>query len=457
MSNNHFLNFPDGFLWGAATSAYQIEGSWDQEGKGLSIWDIFAHIPEKTFQGHHGDEAADHYQRWAEDVALMSEIGLKVYRFSTSWPRILPSGSGPANNLGLDFYDRLVDALLSRNIQPFLTLYHWDLPQALQELGGWGNRDTAYRFAEYAQVMASRLGDRVKYWITHNEPLVMAMSGYLLGEHAPGIQDPVTALQAGHHLLLSHGLAVTALRDTLPAEAQIGITLNLNPIHPASEIEEDQRTAQRANALMNGIILDPLFHGHYPDDLLDTFGPLVPMMTTEEAWLISQPLDFLGINYYSRVVVKYDPASFLGQATQVHPVGSEYSQMWEIYPSGLSELLEQVWDHYHPASVIVTENGIPVPDGVDFDGKVRDYRRIQYLRDHILQVYQAISAGVPVHGYFVWSLLDNFEWAYGYQMRFGLVYVDFETKNRIIKESGRWFAQVIQDNGLDDRLALPGC
>jgi beta-glucosidase len=456
MTNNSFLQFPPGFLWGAATSAYQIEGSWNEEGRGASIWDTFSHTPGKTYAGHHGDVAAGHYQHWKDDVGLIAELGLQTYRFSIAWPRILPLGSGAINPAGLDFYDRLVDELLAHGVQPFVTLYHWDLPQALQDTGGWVNRQTASLFAEYAHIVAARLGDRVKYWVTHNEPLVMAMSGHLLGDHAPGIQDPFTALQVGNHLLLSHGLAVEALRAGLPGEAQIGITLNLNPFYPATESREDRLAAGRAEALMNGLFLEPLFHGRMPQELYDLFGPMLPMPSAEDLNKICVPLDFLGINYYSRVVVRHDAGMMLGQASQVHPEGSEYSQMWEIYPPGLSELLLNTWNCYHPPQIFITENGIPVPDGLDFDGRVRDYRRIHYLREHIIQVHQAIQAGVLVKGYLVWSLLDNFEWAYGYQMRFGLVYVNFETLQRTIKESGRWYAGVIRANGLDPDGQAPG-
>ena len=457
MPSNHFIQFPKDFIWGAATSAYQIEGAWNADGRGLSIWDTFSHQPGKTYQGHHGDAAAGHYERWAEDVQLMSDLNLKAYRFSISWPRILPLGAGAVNPAGLDFYDRLVDFLLARDIQPFVTLFHWDLPQALQDLGGWASRDTAVRFADYTQVIADRLGDRVGYWITHNEPLVMAMYGHLTGEHAPGIQDPGTAFQVGHNLLVSHGMAVSALRSTLPAGAQVGITLNLYPFYPASNSEQDRLATQRVDAAMNGLFLEPLFLGRFPQQLMDMFGPMLPELTPADALLISEPLDFLGVNYYSRVMIKDDPTSLWGQASQVQPEGSEYSQMWEIYPTGLYDLLTRVWDQYHPQNIYITENGIPVADEPDFDGRIRDYRRIRYLRDHIYQAHRALAAGVPLHGYMVWSLMDNFEWAHGYQMRFGLAYTNFETQERTIKESGRWYAGVIRQNGLDTAEGLPGC
>lgn len=454
MASNNFIQFPSNFIWGAATSAYQIEGAWNEGGRGMSIWDTFCLQEGKINNGEHGEVAANHYQLWPEDVAIMSELGLQTYRFSISWPRIFPFGNGKINTTGLDFYDCLVDALLEKNILPFVTLYHWDLPQALQDKGGWGNRDTANHFADYARVIAERLGDRVKYWITHNEPMVTAMSGHLLGDHAPGIQDPIIALQAGYHLLLSHGLAIEALRSVLPSEAQVGITLNLNPFYPASESDKDRLAAQRGDALLNGLFLEPLFCGHFPAEVSEMIGPLLPVPQPGDFEHISNPLDFLGINYYSRIILKHDPAVILGQATQIQPEGNEYSQMWEIYPPGLYELLSQVWGKYHPSKIFITENGVPVPDGVDFDGKIRDYRRIRYLRDHLQQIHRAIKAGIPVQGYMVWSLLDNFEWAYGYQMRFGLVYVDFDNQKRTIKESGRWYSQVIQQNGFSPEAQL---
>jgi len=449
MSTTEFLRFPENFVWGTATSAYQIEGAWDEDGRGLSIWDAFCRQPGKIRDGSSGDVASDHYHRWQEDVRIMAELGLKAYRFSISWPRVIPAGTGAVNPAGLDFYDRLVDALLAHGIEPFVTLYHWDLPQALQDRGGWGHRDTARHFAEYAHVVAERLGDRVACWITHNEPFVTVILGHLLGEHAPGLQDPFVAFQAAHHLLLSHGYAVEALRAATRRPLQIGITLNLNPVHPASDSEEDRLAATRIDGLLNRLFLDPLFLGRYPEDIQALLGPLFPQPQPDDLERIATPLDFLGVNYYTRAVMRHDPEFPLVQASQVYPEGNEYSQMWEIYPPGMYELLTRVWADYRPAQIYVTENGIPVPDGLDFDGRVRDERRIRYLRDHLVQVHRAISEGIPVRGYFVWSLLDNFEWAYGYQMRFGLVYVDYATQKRTVKESGWWYAGVIQRNGID--------
>lgn len=449
MTPTRLLSFPPDFLWGTATSAYQIEGAWNEDGKGPSIWDTFCRQPGKTYQGHTGDTAVDHYHRFKDDIALMAELGLKAYRFSIAWTRIQPSGSGPANQKGLDFYKALIDELLKHGIQPVPTLFHYDLPQALQDAGGWPARETAVRFAEYAGLVGGALGDRVPCWITHNEPFVTAMAGYFSGEHAPGIQDPIQALQATHHLLLSHGLAVQALRAAVPASAQIGIALNLSPVHPASADRNDQMAAAAFDAVLNRAFLEPIFLGQYPLQLVAMLGPLFPEVSQADLAAIAQPLDFLGINYYSRAVVRHDPNFPLIQAAQVQPEGREYSMMWEIYPEGLYELLTRVWKDYHPKRLFITENGIPVPDDLDADGQVRDERRVRYLRDHLAQAHRALSEGLPVSGYLVWSFLDNFEWALGYRMRFGLTHVDFETQQRTIKQSGRWFARVIAQNGVE--------
>lgn len=438
-----FPSFPPDFIWGTATSAYQIEGAVAEDDRGVSIWDTFCHTPGKIYKGHTGDVASDHYHHWQEDIALMADLGLKAYRFSIAWPRILPEGTGRVNPAGLDFYDRLVDGLLAKGIRPFVTLYHWDLPQPLQDRGGWPNRETALAFGEYARIVAERLGDRVPYWITHNEPWVMAFLGHFLGEHAPGLQDPFAAGQSVHNLLLSHGYAVQAIRSAARIPTQVGITLNLNPVHPASESEADRAAAWRFDGAMNRLFLDPLFRRQYPEDIMALMAPLFPAVQPGDMEVIATPLDFVGVNYYSRSVVRHDPDFPIIQAAGVQPEDCECSQMWEIYAPGMYELLMRVWQDYHPAQILVTENGICVPDGVDFDGKVRDPRRIAYLRDHIAQAHRAMTDGVPLKGYLVWSFLDNFEWSYGYQMRFGLVYVDFDTQRRIVKESGRWLARQI--------------
>jgi len=447
------LCFPDQFTWGTATSAYQIEGACQEDGRGASIWDTFCHSPGKIYKGHTGDIAADHYHRWKEDIQIMSDLGLNAYRFSISWPRIFPFGKGEVNPLGLDFYDRLVDGLLIKGIQPYPTLYHWDLPQALQDEGGWDNRETAFHFAEYARAVADRIGDRIPFWITHNEPFVTAFAGHFIGEHAPGVQNMVTAYRVTHHLLLSHGLAIQAIRSHAKAQELVGITLDLSPVHPASDSDPDIQAARLFDGIKNRLFLDPVLRGEYPTDILGLIETLFPedqLIHPDDLRQISIPIDFLGINYYSREVIQYDSQSPMMELKINQPLGNEYSQMWEIYPPGLYEILMRVWRDYHPTNIYITENGIPVPDDLDADGRIRDYRRIWYLRDHLAQAHRALVEGVPLRGYFAWSLLDNFEWAYGYRMRFGLVYVDFETQRRTIKESGHWYAKVIRNNGVSD-------
>jgi beta-glucosidase len=445
------LKFPPGFVWGAITSAYQIEGAWNEDGKGPSIWDTFAHTPGRIERGETADLAVDHYHRWPEDIALMEELGLQAYCFSIAWPRVLPDGAGQPNQAGLDFYDRLVDGLVAKQITPYAMLYHWDLPQALQDRGGWGVRSTAQAFSDYAHLAARRLGDRVPFWITHNEPMVAALAGHFTGELAPGIQDPSIAALAAHHLLLSHGLATQALRAELPGSARLGLILNITPTYPATDTEEDRQAAWRYDGIANRLFLDPVFKGAYPADMVDMLGPFFPEIQPGDLETIAAPLDFIGLNYYMRAVMRHDPQVPILQAAEVYrpPSGSEYSQMWEIYPPGMYDMLTRIQADYHPAAVYITENGVCVPDGVDFDGRVRDERRIRYLRSHLAQVQKAIAAGVPLKGYFHWTLMDNFDWAFGYRMRFGLVYVDFENQKRIIKDSGRWYARVIRQNGLD--------
>jgi len=442
------LHFPENFTWGAATSAYQIEGSVNEDGRGPSIWDTFCRQPGKVWQGQHGDIAADHYHRWQEDVELMAKMGLQAYRFSISWPRILPEGTGQVNQAGLDFYDRLVDTLLEKGIEPFVTLYHWDLPQALQDKRGWTRRETAEAFAEYARVVAARLGDRVTYWVTHNEPATAILEGHFTGEHAPGKKNPMDAAWAYRYLMASHGLAVPALREAAGRPIQVGIVLDLRPTHPASASQADQEAARRYDGLLNRMFLDPVLRGSVPADIKKMFG-LLFRIKDEDLRTIAAPIDFLGINYYTRDVVRHDKSVPFVQASTIRPEGSAYSQMWEIYPEGIYEMLTRVWNEYQPAQIYITENGIPVPDVLEADGSVHDTRRVAYLRDHLAQVHRAIADGVPVRGYFAWSLLDNFEWAHGYQMRFGLVHVDYETQQRTVKDSGQWYAGVVAKNAVE--------
>ena len=441
------LRFPDGFLWGAATASYQIEGSPLADGAGASIWHRFSHTPGTTHNGDTGDVACDHYRRWQEDVALMREMGLKAYRFSISWPRVLPEGKGAVNPAGLDFYDRLVDALLEAGIEPMITLYHWDLPGALQDLGGWANREIVNWFGDYTQVMAQRLGDRVRLWATLNEPWVFTFLGYVQGYHAPGMRDLWAGLRAVHHALLAHGEAVARMRAILPEQVRVGIVLNLAPQHPATDSEEDKAAAERVHAMNNALFVEPLVKGTYPALAEQMVGFAWPKIQSGDMERIAQPIDFIGVNYYSRGIVKHAEHGYL-QAEGVGNEGAQYTDMgWEVYPDGLYEILQWVHSEAPQLSLYVTENGAAFRDELQ-DGRVADGQRLEYLRQHFTQAHRAIQDGVPLKGYFVWSLMDNFEWAYGYSKRFGIVYVDYATQRRIWKDSARWYQQVIAANAV---------
>jgi beta-glucosidase len=450
--NRPFLpSFPADFLWGAATSAYQIEGAAHEDGRADSIWDAFANMNGATYRGETAEIAVDHYHRMPEDVALMSELNLSAYRFSVSWSRILPQGTGTVNERGLDFYDRLVDALLERAISPVLTLYHWDLPLALHERGGWLTRETAYAFADYAEVVARRLGDRVRWWITINEPWCAAYLGYGRGVHAPGIADKQAAVDAAHHLLLAHGLAHPRICSHAHPQTRVGITLNLTPVSGADDRPETMQGVTHADVLHNRWFLDPLFFGHYPEKLFADLEVAPPALEGGDMALISAPLDFLGLNYYFRLLLHTrSPArtSYPLSPTYepVVPVpGASYTDMaWEIYPEGLADILQRVHQEYAPRLILITENGAAFADQWDGNNSVRDERRIEYLRDHIHVLERSCRQGIPVGGYFAWSLLDNYEWIDGYSKRFGLVYVDYPTQQRLIKESGRWYAAFVQ-------------
>lgn len=446
--NNHSLQepFPPDFLWGAATSAYQIEGAVSEDGRGPSIWDAFARQPGTIYQGETADRADDHYHRMEEDVELMASLNLRAYRFSLSWSRILPQGVGVVNKQGLDFYDRLVDLLLEKRICPMATLYHWDLPLALQERGGWRTRETAEAFADYAEVVARRLGDRVSWWITLNEPWCSAYLGYGIGTHAPGEHNLQGAVNAGHHLLVAHAKAVARLRACVRSPIQIGATLNLTPVSVADSSSAVQEGAERADVLNNRWFLDPLFHGTYPERLFQDLAVHPPVIEDTDMALISTPLDFLGVNYYSRTLIRSRRGTGTEQMyEQVVPVpGATYTEMaWEIYPQGLRDILLRVQHDYAPRLIVVAENGAAFVDQWDGRNYVSDTRRVQYLRDHIQELKDVRAEGVPLCGYFVWSLLDNYEWIDGYSKRFGLVYVDYATQRRIVKESGRWYAAFI--------------
>jgi beta-glucosidase len=451
------MRFPEGFVWGAATAAYQIEGSANEDGRGPSIWDTFAHTPGRVVDGHTGDVAADHYRRFRDDVALMKDLGLHAYRFSVSWPRIQPGGKGPANAAGLDFYERLVDELLAQGITPVLTLYHWDLPQELEDSGGWGARDTTVRFAEYAELVGARLGDRVPHWTTVNEPWCAAFLGYASGEHAPGRTDPALALKAAHHLLLAHGLGTQALRSVLPTGAQLSITLNLAAVLPAATSSAATSAVRRVDGLANRLFLDPLFVGHYPADVQQDTSRLTDwsFVVRDDMAVISTPIDLLGINYYSPTLVDVGPAAdgpspwpACENIRFVQPPGPKTAMGWAIDAQGLRNVVHRVHDQYRPIPLMITENGAAFDDELAEDG-VRDDERIAYLRDHLEVVNEAVSNGVDLRGYFVWSLLDNFEWAYGYTKRFGIVHVDYETQARVWKDSAHWYQRVIETNGLE--------
>jgi len=468
-TENDQRSFPSDFLFGVATAAYQIEGAAHEDGRTDSIWDAFARVPGAVVDGHDGEVACDHYHRYESDVAMMADLGLQTYRFSTSWSRIRPDG-GPVNQKGLDFYSRLVDSLLEKNIKPWLTLYHWDLPQALEEKGGWTNRDTAYRFAEYAADVHSALGDRVDNFTTLNEPWCSSFLSYIGGEHAPGRQDPEAGLAAGHHLLLAHGLAVRELRSLDPSLG-LGITLNLTVADPVDPTDAgDVDAARRIDGQFNRFFLDPIFRGEYPADVLDDLAGLglEKYVQPGDLDIISTPIDALGVNYYH------------GEALTAHPVERQMSTAapserpkrspfpaaegvywqlrdlpltamdWEVQPEGLTRLLRRINDEYTGDSVklYVTENGAAYNDVQEADGAVHDAERTEFLRLHLAAILDAVDDGVNVYGYFYWSLMDNFEWAWGYHKRFGIVRVDYDTQERSLKDSALEYRRIIGNRSL---------
>ena len=447
-----FRRFPDQFLWGTATAAYQIEGGWDADGKGESIWDHFTHQPYRIADGATGDVACDHYHRWREDVALLRSLGVQSYRFSASWPRILPEGRGKINQPGLDFYCRLVDALLEAGIQPNLTLYHWDLPQALQEQGGWVNRDSVRWFADYAEILFRSLGDRVRLWSTHNEPYVATFLGHASGDFAPGLASVADAYQVAHHLLLSHGLAVQAFRaGGFPGK--IGLVLSLSNFLPASPSEADAAACRRVYAEGSALFASPVFLGEYPADLMEWIGPQQPRIQPGDLEIISQPVDFLGVNYYTSNAVAFDPRGghLKASVAQVSGPGWGRTAMgWGINPPGLKDVLMDMHRTYRAPQLLITENGTAMPDTPAPDGTVADNARIAYIREHLLAAWEAIQAGAPLMGYYYWSLMDNFEWADGYGPRFGLVRTDYPTLRRIPKQSAAWYRDAIARNGLEE-------
>jgi beta-glucosidase len=441
------IEFPRDFLWGTATSAYQVEGSPLADGAGPSIWQRFTHTPHLVLDGATGDVACDHYRRYVEDVALMRSLGTNAYRFSVSWSRVMPQGRGTVNAAGLDFYERLVDALLASGIEPMVTLYHWDLPAALDDRGGWLNPDIAKWFADYASVMFRKLDGRVKLWATLNEPWVITDGGYLYGVLAPGHRSRFEAPIASHHLLRSHAEAVKAYRAE--GRHRIGIVVNLEPKYSASDDPADRAAARRADAYMNRQYLDPVFLGRYPEELAEIFGEAWPRWPAEEVAQLRQPIDFLGVNYYTRGVTRFDPGAWLLQAAPVRQDRATYTETgWEVFAPALRDTLVWVKERYGNPPTYVTENGAAFFDPPTLDGdRLADPLRVDYLRTHIRAVHAARARGVDVRGYFVWSLLDNFEWSLGYSKRFGIVHVDFATQKRTFKDSARFYAEVIASRG----------
>ncbi|MYQ45140.1 beta-glucosidase [Streptomyces sp. SID4985] len=462
------VTFPPGFLWGAATSAYQIEGAVREGGRTPSIWDTFSHTPGKTAGGETGDTAVDHYHRYPDDVALMADLGLGAYRFSVSWPRVQPTGRGPAVQIGLDFYRRLVDELLEKGIQPAVTLYHWDLPQELEDAGGWPERDTAHRFAEYAQLVGEALGDRVESWITLNEPWCSAFLGYGSGVHAPGRTDPVASLKAAHHLNLAHGLGASALRAAMPARNKIAISLNSAVVRPLSQSPADLAAARRIDDLANGVFHGPLLRGAYPDSLLKATSRLTDWSFVLDGDLraANAPLDALGLNYYSPALVSAVDGEVSGPRADghgasehspwpgaddvlFHQTPGERTEMgWTVDPTGLYDLLMRYTREAPGLPLYITENGAAYDDKPDADGRVHDPERVAYLHGHLSAVRRALADGADVRGYYLWSLMDNFEWSYGYEKRFGAVYVDYATLERTPKSSARWYAEAARTGEL---------
>ncbi|MYX01449.1 MULTISPECIES: GH1 family beta-glucosidase [unclassified Streptomyces] len=436
---------PADFTWGVATAAYQIEGAVAEDGRSPSIWDTFSHTPGKVDGGDTGDTACDHYHRVPEDIGLIKRLGADAYRFSIAWPRVVPGGDGPVNKAGLDFYDRLVDGLLEAGVTPFATLYHWDLPQVLQDRGGWTVRETSEHFAAYASHVVERLGDRVKDWATLNEPLCSAWIGHLEGRMAPGLTDLTAAVRASYHLHLGHGLAVQAIRAA-SSDARVGIVNNLSPIEPASASEADIAAARRADGHINRWWLDPILGRGHPQDMVEEYGVELPLQPGDLE-TIAAPLDWLGLNYYFRQIVTADPDGPAPRAKQVSVPGARLTHMdWEVHAEGLEQLLLRLTEEYGVGRIYVTENGSAYEDVVAADGSVHDPERVRYLEEHLAACARAVAEGAPLAGYFAWSLMDNFEWAYGYDKRFGLVHVDYATQRRTVKSSGLRYAELIREH-----------
>jgi len=437
------LRFPADFSWGTATASYQVEGAWKEDGKGESIWDRFSHTPGTIMNGDTGDVACDQYHRYKDDIALMKELGLRGYRFSISWPRIFPDGKGKVNQEGLDYYSRLVDELLANDIRPFPTLYHWDLPQALQHVGGWANRDIIGHFTKYAETCIESLGDRVKHWMVFNEPWVFTFLGYIVGIHAPGLRDRAMGMRAMHIVNLAHASAIRAMRSVGTAEA-IGTAFSMSAAYPYTESEEDRAAAERQHAFSNDWFLRPLMGGGYPRAYVDQDRALAEMdIQPGDDAAIKAPLDFIGINLYTRTIAANNPdETYLG-VRQVPGPGPKTAFGWEVWPAALYQMITRVHRDYG-LPIYVTENGCSYPTAPDVDGRVRDQERIDFYKGYIGQVARAIDEGADVRGYYAWTLIDNFEWGMGYSQRFGIVYVDFENEQkRFVKDSGYWYRDLI--------------
>ncbi len=454
MTSQPMLRFPEGFLWGTATATVQVDGAAAEGGKGESIWDRFAADPSRIDDRTTPAVTCDHLHRYQEDLAQMASLGFRNYRFSIAWPRVVPDGDGAVNEAGLDFYDRLVDAMLEQGIRPFATLFHWDLPQGLQEKGGFARRATVDAYVRYAEVVVRRLGDRIRDWMTVNEPWVFAFCGHLYGVHAPGLSDLRTALQVAHHLLLAHGRAVGAIRALDPA-ARVGLVNNLEWIEPASDRPEDVAAATRWDGAFNRWFLDPVHGKGYPRDLEAWYGADVPRAEPGDLETIATPTDFLGVNYYTRRLIAHDHTprhrsvrAFLSAKQVYWPFvpRAEFDE-WEVAPEGLYRTLLRLHREYRPAALYVTENGTSFPDRPGPDGAVHDLFRVRYIARHAAAVWQAIQDGVDVRGYFLWAFMDNWEWAFGFTKQFGMIHVDYATQQRTLKDSGHWFSRTVRENG----------